>query len=106
VSRVFHFVTPRNPCTLSISTNRSLTGNLHNGPRHEDYWLIKTGPKEEAGIDGGLIKRRGPIDGTAVIAYVCTVKVSSVGESVSKVTSSGRLYVVPTMAMPGVGWLA
>jgi uncharacterized protein len=75
-------------------------------PGPEDYWLVKTGPKEEPGIDGGLINRRGPIDGTAVISYVCTVKVSSVDEIISKVASSGGLIVVPTMPIPGVGWLA
>ena len=25
----------------------------------EDYWVIRTGPKDEPGIDGGLIRRRG-----------------------------------------------
>src|SRR5262249_10499088 len=39
------------------------------------YWLITTGPKEQPGINGGLVQRRGTIDGTAVIAYVCTADV-------------------------------
>ena len=50
----------------------------------EAYWLVKTGPKEEAGIDGGLMKRRGTIDGTAVVAYVCTVQTNSIDDTVAK----------------------
>ena len=39
----------------------------------QDYWLITTGPDEEPGINGGLVRRQGEIDGQAVIAYACTV---------------------------------
>ncbi len=53
-----------------------------------------------------MIKRRGPIDGTAVIAFPCTVDVSSVDETVKKATSLGGSVAVPKMPIPGVGWLA
>jgi len=72
----------------------------------QEYWLITTGPKSELGIDGGLIKRRGTIDGEAVIAYVCTVEVAAVDESVKKAVSLGGKNVVSKMAIPGAGWLA
>ncbi len=39
------------------------------------YWLIKTGESSQPGIDGGLLPRRGALDGEAVIAYVCTADV-------------------------------
>ena len=71
----------------------------------QDYWMIKTGPEGQPGIDGGLLKRQGPVDGQAVIAYVCTVDVPSVDEALSKVESIGGTVVVPKMAVPGVGWL-
>ena len=32
------------------------------------YWLIKTGPDDQRGINGGLLRRHGTIDGQAVIA--------------------------------------
>ncbi len=72
-----------------------------------DYWLIKTGTAPEPGIDGGLIRRQGPnpVDGQAVIAYVCTVSVPSVDEYTGRITSAGGVVVVPKMAIPGVGWL-
>src|SRR5207244_13111550 len=70
-----------------------------------DYWLIKTGPDGQPGINGGLIRRHGTIDGTAVIAYVCTVDVPSVDEYTQKITGQGGPVVVPKMPIPGVGWL-
>lgn len=70
------------------------------------YWLIKTGPDSQPGINGGLLPRRGVIDGQSVIAYVCTVDVASVDESVEKVTSLGGTIALEKMPIPGVGWLA
>ena len=72
----------------------------------QDYWLVTTGPDEEPGINGGLVQRQGEIDGQAIIAYVCTVDVSSVDETVQTVTQHGGNVAVPKMAVPSVGWLA
>ena len=70
-----------------------------------DYWLVTTGPDSQPGINGGLIRRQGEIDGQAVIAYVCTVDVANVDESTQTATSNGAQVVVPKMPIPGVGWL-
>jgi predicted enzyme related to lactoylglutathione lyase len=70
-----------------------------------DYWLIVTGPDDQRGINGGLVPRRGELDGQAVIAYVCTVDVASVDASIATVESGGGQVVVPKMPVPGVGWL-
>ena len=70
-----------------------------------EYWLIKTGPDSQPGINGGLIKRKSVIDGTAVIAYVCTVDVASVDATAKKVGDLGGTIVVPKMPIPGMGWL-
>ena len=71
-----------------------------------DYWLVKTGEKDEPGIDGGIMQRQGKIDGEAVIAYVCTVDVDSLDKYSERVVNAGGQNVVPKMAVPGVGWLA
>jgi predicted enzyme related to lactoylglutathione lyase len=72
-----------------------------------DYWLIKTGPDEERGINGGMIKRHGEIGAsTAVISYVCTAHVDSVDATAQKVTALGGTIAVPKMPIPGIGWLA
>ncbi len=71
-----------------------------------EYWVIKTGDPAERGIDGGLIRRRGTTDGTAVIAYVCTVDVANVDDTVGKALTLGGSMALPKQAVPGIGWLA
>jgi predicted enzyme related to lactoylglutathione lyase len=73
-----------------------------------DYWLIVTGSDSEPGINGGLVKRRGPAPtpGQAVNAYVCTVSVSDLDASLANGHGLGAAVAVPKMAVPGVGWLA
>ena len=70
------------------------------------YWLVTTGPDGEPGINGGLIQRRGTIDGTAVIAYVCTIGVTSVDDTLARGQALGGTIALPKMPIPGVGWLA
>jgi uncharacterized protein len=70
------------------------------------YWIVKTGPDNQPGINGGMLPRRSPIDGQAVIAYVCTVDTASVDDSVAKALSNGGTQALPKMPIPGVGWLA
>jgi uncharacterized protein len=72
----------------------------------QDYWLIKTGPDGQPGINGGMIKRHGSIDGQAVIAYVCTVDVPAIDEYIQKAEAGGGTVALPKMPIPGVGWLA
>jgi predicted enzyme related to lactoylglutathione lyase len=72
------------------------------------YWLVTTGPETEPGINGGIVFRRGPapVDGQAVNAFVCTISVVDLDESVAKVIKSGGRVVIPRMAVPGIGWWA
>ncbi|HEY4328948.1 MAG TPA: VOC family protein [Phycisphaerae bacterium] len=71
-----------------------------------DYWMIKTGPDSVPGINGGIVRRMGAIDGKAVIAYVCTIDVVNVDESVSKSLAAGGTVALAKMPIPGIGWLA
>jgi uncharacterized protein len=74
----------------------------------QPYWLIKTGPADAPGIDGGLVPRRGadPVEGQAVNAYVCTVMVDSLDEILNAVTAHGGSIALPKMPVPTIGWLA
>ena len=71
------------------------------------YWLVSTGT-EGPGIDGGLLPRMGgaPAEGQAVNSYVCTLGVAALDESLRTVEARGGKCVLPTMAIPGMGWLA
>jgi uncharacterized protein len=70
-----------------------------------EYWLVITGPDGEPGINGGLVRRQGELDGQAVTAYVCTVDVASVDDSIATAQANGAQVVVPKMPIPGLGWL-
>ena len=66
-----------------------------------DYWLVQTGEESEPGINGGLMKRRDPAG-----RVYNTIGVHDLAAQIDKVTAAGGQIVVPTMAVPGVGWLA
>ena len=70
------------------------------------YWLIKTGPDSQPGINGGLVPRRGMIDGQAVIAYVCTIDTPGLDAAVQKAQAKGGSIALAKMPIPGMGWLA
>jgi predicted enzyme related to lactoylglutathione lyase len=73
-----------------------------------DYWLIRTGPDGEPGINGGLLRRHGPppAEMQPVNSFVCTVDVPNTDEFVGKATAAGGTVALPKMAVPSVGWLA
>lgn len=77
-------------------------------PKENRYWLVTTGSKEDPGINGGILFRRGaaPAEGQAVNAYVCTIGVPSVDEYVAKAVAAGATIALPKMPIKSVGWLA
>ena len=66
-----------------------------------DYWLIRTGPPDEPGIDGGLARREAPSD--TILNFI---GVPSVAEYEEKVITHGGKIVRERQAIPGVGYLA
>ena len=66
-----------------------------------DYWLIMTGDKDEAGIDGGL-----GFEEEGFPRVVNTIKVKDVDEIIKKIEDNGGEIINPKHAVPGVGWLA
>ncbi len=72
-----------------------------------DYWLITTGAAEEKGINGGMVRRRGPdpAEGQPVNAFVCTVSTTTLDEDIQKATACGGSIALPKMPIPGIGWL-
>jgi predicted enzyme related to lactoylglutathione lyase len=77
-------------------------------PDENRYWLVTTGSETEPGINGGLLFRRGqaPIEGQPVNAFVCTVEVANLDESLEKALKAGGSIVAPRMAVKSIGWLA
>src|SRR5690349_2729355 len=104
--RVIHFEIHAGEPERAIGFYRELLGWEFNKWGEEAYWLIKTGEEGTPGINGGLLPRRGEIDGQAVIAYVCTVDVASVDDTLQKAVALGGQVALPKMPIPGMGWLA
>lgn len=73
-----------------------------------EYWLVGTGEVGAPGINGGLLPRRGPRpeEGTSVNAFVCTVDVEDLDQSLVRLKELKGVVAVPRMPIPGVGWLA
>lgn len=106
MSRVVHFeIHAENP-QRAIKFYEAVLGWQISQWGGQEYWLIKTGPDDQPGIDGAILPRRGLIDGEAVIAYVCTANVASLDETIAKVESNGGAIALPKMPVPTVGWLA
>ncbi len=72
------------------------------------YWLVATGPETEPGVNGGIAFRQGsnPTEGQPINAFVCTMDVSNLDESVKKVLNNGGKVDLPRMAITGIGWWA
>ncbi|MFO0875636.1 MAG: VOC family protein [Phycisphaerales bacterium] len=107
--RVIHFeIHAENP-ERAISFYERLFGwTFHRWDGPMEYWTLTTGDPKSRGIDGGLVRRRGPapVEGQAVNSYVCTIDVADVDAIVSNVTMHGGAVALPKMQIPGVGWLA
>ncbi len=70
-----------------------------------EYWLVDTG--EGNGINGAIVSRQGdaPTAGAPVNAYVCTVGVDSIDDTIAAIAKAGGRIVVEKMEIPAVGWL-
>jgi predicted enzyme related to lactoylglutathione lyase len=66
-----------------------------------DYWLITTGPGDQPGINGAMMKRTDPTAGTWN-----TIEVPSVDEFTARAGGAGGKVILPKMAIPGVGYQA
>jgi predicted enzyme related to lactoylglutathione lyase len=106
--RVAHFeIHASEPAKLAAYYRELFGWKMQHLP-HIDYWLIDTSEGDEAGVNGGLLQRRGPkpTEGQAVNAFVCTVNVASVDAFAAKALKLGGVEALPKMAIPGVGWVA
>ena len=105
--RVVHFEIHAADPDRAVNFYKSLFGwefQKWEGPM--EYWLVTTGPNDQPGINGGLVRRQGEVDGQAVIAYVCTVDVENLDASVQTAVDKGGQIALPKMPIPGMGWLA
>jgi len=108
MARVIHFEIHASDPEALIDFYTALLGWHFLKQEAMDYWLIETGPDAEPGINGGLVRRpvAGPTDSQAVNAFICTVQVESLDETLSTNERLGGVVALPKMPVPGVGWLS
>jgi len=96
--RVVHFELPADQPERAAEFYRSVFGweIMKWGP--VNYWLIKTGPETEPGIDGAIAKRE---DRTGTVN---TISVSSLDDCVKRITAAGGELIGPKRAIPGIGY--
>jgi predicted enzyme related to lactoylglutathione lyase len=70
-----------------------------------DYWLVTSGPEEEPGVNGAIIRRMdgSPGDADSVNAFVNTISVDSIDDTERAIPAAGGEQVVPRQEFPGVG---
>jgi uncharacterized protein len=107
MARVVHFeIHAENPERASEFYQAVFGWEIKKWEGPTDYWLITTGPDSEMGINGAIMRRFEPLKGEAITAYVCTIGVESLDESIDKITRSGGTVTMPKMAVQTIGWLA
>jgi uncharacterized protein len=98
--RVVHFEVSADDPERAGAFYRSVFGWEISKWGDQDYWVVKTGPDSEPGINGGVFRRKGPV------GHVNSIAVPSIEEYAAKIEANGGTIVVPKMPIPGVGWLA
>jgi uncharacterized protein len=108
MSRIVHFEIHASDPARAVAFYQGVFGWEVKHLPELDYWLLRTGSDSEPGINGGLMKRRGPepVEGQAVNAFPCTLGVEDLDATMTKALASGGTVALPKMPVPGVGWLA
>ena len=71
-----------------------------------DYWLATTGPDDEPGINGAIMRRSGESAASKVNTYVCTIGVDDIDAIIAKLDTYRLEIALPKDRIPGVGWQA
>ncbi len=108
MSRVIHFEIHASDPGPLIDFSAALQGWTFAKQEGMDYWLIDTGPADQPGINGGLVRRpvAGPAESQAVNAFVCTVEVDALDETLATNSWRGGLVALSRIPVPGLGRLA
>ena len=70
------------------------------------YWGIVTGPQDQPGINGGLLRRpvSAPTPGQGANAFVCTIGVDDYDATERRILEAGGRVALPKMALTGLAW--
>jgi predicted enzyme related to lactoylglutathione lyase len=103
MGRVIHFEIHADDLGRARAFYEALFGWTFTEYMADFYYLVTTGPDDQPGINGGMVKRRGG-SGDKVIAWVSTVEVDDLNAAIARLTSLGGEIAVPKHSIPKVGW--
>jgi uncharacterized protein len=102
MSRVIHFEIPSSdPDKLSDFYKRVFGWKFEKWGGPMEYWMVTTGAEDQPGINGGFMRKQGPVSGTTN-----TISVESVDESVKSVKNAGGKVVMEKTPIPTIGYFA
>lgn len=70
-----------------------------------NFFLIKTGTDDDAGVGGALQGRREIVPGKPMFGFECTIGVASIDDTIAAVEANGGKIVMPKFHIPTVGIL-
>jgi uncharacterized protein len=103
MSRIVHFELPADNPERAIEFYKKVLGwDVQKWEGPVNYWLVSTGPKDQPGIDGGIVSR----SDRQASGVLVTAQVDSIEVCLEKIKESGGEIIVPKRPIPGVGYQA
>ncbi len=100
MSKVIHFEIPCKRSKRSIKFYKNIFNWKFKKWGKDDFWLIKTGPKNEGGIHGSLIKKNNLHQ-----VITNTISVKNIDKTIKKIIKEGGKILMDKTAIPGIGFL-
>ncbi len=100
-NRVVHFEIPCNDPEKTMDFFKEVFGWKFQQFGTEQYWSVITGDDKDPGINGGLMKKKDPMQPVAN-----SIQVTDIEKACADVEKAGGNIVVSKIAIPTVGWLA
>lgn len=98
MAKVIHFEIPAEDPRQSVDFFSKVFGWKFNKWGENDYYLTESGPKEEPGIEGAIMKWNRPDQ-----PIVNTIQVDDIDETVKAIKENGGDILVSVQIIPGVG---
>ncbi len=103
MSRVMHFELSARDPERAVSFYGELFGwQFQKWEGSEEYWLVTTGPDEEPGINGGMMRAQEEWPP----GVVNIVAVDAIDACLERVTRHGGEVVIPRSPVSGMGYVA
>lgn len=101
MSRVVHFeISADDPQRCVTFYERVFGWKIDKTTGPQDYWVATTGSADEAGINGGILRRFDPMQ-----RLTNTIDVSDIDATIAKIRENGGKISRPKLSVPGLGWL-